>query len=108
MKCLSPAFLVIVLTSICCASCKEDPELVAKRDKQRLEISRLREELEVMDEKLKTLPPDVSADLEKAELRAKEQAAEVARLEAEITDLQFRKRTIQAEFDSYRAKYQAK
>jgi peptidoglycan hydrolase CwlO-like protein len=100
-------FLAAIATAVL-VSCGDDPELVAKREKQKAEINRLNGELALVQEKLKNLPPDVSADLEKAKKQSEEQTAEIAGLEKEIAELQGRKRALQTEFDEYRAKYQTK
>ena len=100
--------LLLSLAALACASCGKDPELVAKRERQQTEIARLRGEVALMEEKLKHAPPDVSAELTKEKDQAEMLTAEIARLEAEISDLQQRKHAVQAEFDSYRAKYQVK
>jgi chromosome segregation ATPase len=95
-----------LLLSLTCSSCdKEDPRLLEKREQQKAEIVRLTGELNLLEEKLKNLPPDVTKDLEKAAQQAEQQAAEVIKLEAEAADLDARKRALQKEFDAYRAKY---
>jgi peptidoglycan hydrolase CwlO-like protein len=100
---LSPLLISVLLTS-----CGDDPAMVEKREKQKTEISRLKGELNLIEEKLKNIPGDVSEELTKARKDAEQQAEEIAKLEAEITALDTRKRTLQSDFDSYRAKYQAK
>lgn len=82
--------------------------LVAKREKQKAEISRLNGELALIEEKLKNMPPDVSEELDAARKKTEEQSAEISILEKEISGLDARKRALQSEFDSYRAKYQLK
>lgn len=99
---------IAVLAALSCGSCGDAPELVAKRERQKAEITRLKGELAIIEEKLKNMPPDVSGELEKARKTAEEQTAEINSMETEIKDLQARKRALQAEFDSYRAKYQLK
>lgn len=99
---------IAVLTALACWSCGENSELVAKREKQRAEIARLKGELALVEEKLKHMPSDVSAELEEARKKEKEQTAEISSLETEIAELQARKRALQAEYDSYRANYQLK
>lgn len=99
---------LIVLLSVCCASCSDDPKLVEKREKQKAEISRLKGELALIDEKLKNLPPDVSGQLDEAKKLSEKQTAEVAALETEVADLEARKRSLQGEFEDYQAKYQVK
>lgn len=101
--CLIPVFIALA-----CVSCGDDPKLVEKREQQKAEISRLKGEIALIEEKLKTIPPDVSEELAKARKQAEQQTAEVARLEAEVSELDARKRTLQNEFDAYRAKYQVK
>jgi peptidoglycan hydrolase CwlO-like protein len=102
---LSPVLVLIALT---CGSCSDDPKLVEKREKQKAEITRLKGEVALIEEKLKNLPPDVSADLAKARKTSEQQTAEIAELEKEVAVLETRKRTLQNEFDAYRAKYQIK
>jgi chromosome segregation ATPase len=102
------SFSILILVALACASCSDDPKLVEKREQQKAEIARLKGELALIDEKLKNLPPDVSADLAVAKQLAEKQAAEVAGLENEVADLEARKRALQSEFDAYRAKYQIK
>lgn len=82
--------------------------MVAKSERQKAEISRLKGDLAIIEEKLKNMPPDVSGELEAARKKAEEQTVEINGLEAEIKELQSRKRALQGEFDSYRAKYQLK
>ena len=100
--------LISLLAAFSCVSCRDDPKLVEKREKQKSEIARLRGEVALVEEKLKNILPDVSEEVEEAKKQEQEQTAEVARLEAEVTDLETRKRSLQAEFDTYRAKYQMK
>lgn len=99
---------IAVLAVLACGSCGDAPELVAKRERQKAEISRLKGELAILEEKLKNMPPDVSEELETARKNAEGQTAEINSLETEINELQTRKRSLQSEFDSYRSKYQLK
>ncbi len=101
-----PHLLLVSLITL--TSCSEDPKLVEKREKQRAEITRLKGDVALIEEKLKNLPPDVSADLAEAKVTSEKQTAEVARLESEVAALDARKRALQKEFDLYQAKYQAK
>jgi predicted nucleic acid-binding Zn-ribbon protein len=94
--------------SIFLKSCGDDPKLVEKREKQRAEIVRLKGELAFIEEKLKSLPPDVTTELAEAKQLSAKQTAEVAGLEKEVAELESRKRTLQADFDSYKLKYQLK
>ena len=100
--------LISIVIGFSAVSCGDDPKLVEKREQQKAEISRLKGEIALIEEKLKNLPPDVSEELAAAKKQSEEQTAEVARLEAEVAALDARKRTLQNEFDSYRAKYQVK
>ena len=105
----APRFLLVsLLIGAASFSCKENPQLVEKREQQKSEIARLKGELALIEEKLKNLPPDVTAELESATKQAEQQAAEVAKLEADVADLVSRKRSLQQEFDAYRGKYQVK
>jgi hypothetical protein len=99
---------LLVLFSFFFTSCSDDPKLVEKREKQKAEIIRLKGELAFIEEKLKSLPADVSADLAEARKLSEKQAAEVAELEKEVAGLEARKRSLQSEFDAYKVKYQLK
>ena len=99
---------LFTLISISFTSCSDDPKLVEKREKQRAEIVRLKGELAFIEEKLKSLPPDVSAELAEAKQLSEKQTAEVTELEKEVASLEARKRSLQAEFDAYKLKYQLK
>lgn len=99
---------IAVLAALACGSCGDAPELVEKRERQKTEIARLTGELALIEEKIKNLPPDVSEELKAARNKADEQTARIQALESEIKQLQERKRALQSEFDSYRAKYQLK
>lgn len=101
--CLIPMFI-----AFSCASCRDNPKLVEQREKQKSEITSLKGELALIEEKLKDIPPNVSEALAKAEKQEEEQSAEVTRLEAEVSELEARKRSLQTEFDTYRAKYHNK
>ncbi len=97
-----------VLLALIFTSCGEDPVLVEKREKQRAEIIRLKGELALLDERLKSMPADVSDELDEAKKTAAETSAQVAALETEVASLEAKKRSTQEEFDSYRVRYQAK
>lgn len=102
------SYLLSVLIAFASISCGDDPELVEKREQQKAEISRLRGELALIEEKLKNLPPDVSAELPEAKRLVTTQTAEIAALETEIATLETRKKSLQSEFDAYQAKYKIK
>ena len=94
--------------AMACSACGDKPELVEQREKQQVEITRLRGELAVLEEKLKNMPPDVSKELAEAKKEAETQAADVAKLEAEVAALESRKRTLQNEYDDYRKQFPIK
>jgi peptidoglycan hydrolase CwlO-like protein len=99
---------IAVCIALTCVSCGDDPKLVVKREQQKAEISRLKGELALIEEKLRNMTPDVSAELDKARKQAEEQTSEITRLETEISGLEARKRSLEDEFDSYRARYPLK
>lgn len=102
-------FLAVILITFSCGSCKkDDPELVKKSENQKSEISHLKLEILVAEEKLKETPADVSEDLKQAKKEKENQMAEIARLEKSITDIASRKSLLQKQIDSYRSKYQLK
>jgi len=100
-------FIPLILPLLLCAGC-DSKELVQKREQQQVEITRLRGELKLIDEKLKNMPPDRSKELAAAKEQEEAQLAEIKALESEVADLEERKRELQSEFESYRAKYPVK
>lgn len=108
MMFLPCSFSLLILIALFCASCSDDPKLVEKREKQKAEITRLKGELALIEERLKSLPPDISKDLAEARQLSEKQTVEVAALEKEVAVLDAKKRSLQGEFEAYRAKYQVK
>ncbi len=101
-----PPRLLVLSLALACGSCnKEDPQLLEKREQQKAEIARLKGEITLIEEKLRLLPPDVSAEVAAVTQQVEQKAAEVATLEGETATLESRKRALQKEFDAYRAKY---
>ncbi len=100
--------LLTLLFAIGCLSCSEDAKLVEQREKQKVEIARLKGDLALVNEKLKNLPPDVADQLAEAKKLSEKQSAEVASLEAEVAALEVKKRSLKSEFEAYQAKYQVK
>lgn len=104
-----PVSFPILLAIACgCISCSDDPKLVEKREKQKLEIARLTGELALVTEKLKNVPPDVAGQLAEARKLSEKQSAEVALLETEVAALEAKKRALKSEFEAYQVKYQVK
>jgi len=91
-----------------CVSCKEDPKTVEQRAKQKVEIARLSGDIAEVELEIRNLPPDMSADLEKARKTVEGKSIEVMKLEAEVSGLSARRRALQAEFDTWRAKHPSK
>jgi seryl-tRNA synthetase len=100
---LLPLFLAGLPLAL--SACRENPELVRKREEQRAEIKRLEGEIALMDEKLKTIPVTREEDLAKARQELEAQKQETARLEQDISGLESRKRQLEKEFADYKVKY---
>jgi predicted nucleic acid-binding Zn-ribbon protein len=83
----------------------DDPELVRKRDEQRVEISKLESELGVLQERLKNLPPDQTKELAKLKADSDANVEEIAKLEAEVEGLEKEKAKLEKDFASYQRKY---
>ncbi len=94
---------VAVFAAVLC-SC-DSPEMVRKRDQQALEITKLRGELALLEERLKDLPPDRSEDLAAVEQETKKQQEEIIKLENEIKDLESKKESVKKDFEEYKRKY---
>ncbi len=93
-----------VLPTLFLISC-ESKELTRKKEQQSIEITRLKGELNLVEEKLRNLPPDKSAELAAAEVEAEAQKEEVKALEAEVTELEAKKRDLEKQYEDYKAKY---
>jgi hypothetical protein len=102
------SYCVAACISLLSLSCGDDPKLVAQRERQKAEISRLKGELALMQEKLRNMPPDVTEELEKTRKLVEAKGSEVARIEDEIRSLEIRRRSLEEEFNAYRAQYPLK
>lgn len=87
------------------SSCSDDPAMVAKREQQRAEISKLESELAILQERMGQLPPDRSGDVEELKEKAEANQDEIAALESEIDELEREKAKIEREHEAYRRKY---
>jgi len=83
----------------------ESKELTRKKEQQNIEITRLKGELDLIEEKLRNLPPDKTSELAAAEVEAESQKEEVKELEAEVTALEAKKRDLEKQFEDYKRKY---
>lgn len=107
MRLLYPGPLA-VLFALSCVSCSEDPKLVKKRDEQKAEIAKLKGEIALIDEKLKSLPTDVTTQMAEAKELSAKLSPEVSALEREMTGLEARKRALNNEIAAYKLKYPVK
>ncbi|HSP44201.1 MAG TPA: hypothetical protein VLO11_15100 [Luteolibacter sp.] len=99
-------FRPAIMLSLLCISCdSDDPALIAKKNAQATEITRLKGEIALLEEKLRNLPPDVSGELERRREEVAKQQAAIDGLEAGIREQEQRKNELQREFDAYKAKY---
>ena len=83
----------------------ESKELTLKKEQQAIEITRLKGELNLIEEKLRNMPPDKATELAAAEIEAEAQKEEVKELEAEVTELETKKRELEQQFEDYKRKY---
>lgn len=100
-----PVVSVALAVPLLFASCREDPELTAKRDSQRVEIVRLEGQLEILRARLADLPKDRSEELAEMRAKTKAQQAEIEELEAEVIALEKEQGELEKEFEAYRRKY---
>jgi predicted nucleic acid-binding protein len=103
MSLLRACSLAAISTLFLC-SC-ESRELTLKKEQQAIEITRLKGELNLIEEKLRNLPVDKSTELAAAEIEAEAQKEEVKELEAEVTALEAKKRDLEKQFEDYKRKY---
>jgi chromosome segregation ATPase len=107
MKQLFPRSIRIcaVLFLALSVSCGEDPELVKKRQEQKLEIARLEGELQILNEQLKGIPADRSAELTEMKKKLDDQTLQLEQLEQEIIKLEKDKRDAEQRFEDFKKKY---
>ncbi len=106
MKLLNFISRPAIMVSLLCISCdKDDPALIEKKNAQASEITRLKGEIALLEEKLRNLPPDVSDELERKRGEVAKQQAAIDQLETGIREQEQRKNALQREFDAYKAKY---
>ena len=99
-----PAACLAIVATFFCVCCGDDVELIEKKNSQAAEITRLQGEIALIEEKLRTLPPDLSGELESKRKEIAAQEAEIKQLEAKIREQEERKNALQQEFSAYRAK----
>lgn len=104
MKTVS-TFLVTVLASFLLSSCGDDPELVKKHGEQESEIAKLNGELSLLNARLKNLPPDDSAKLEKSMAEAAKLEDERTRLSNEVAILEAEHNELLEKYEDYKIKY---
>jgi septal ring factor EnvC (AmiA/AmiB activator) len=86
----------------------KDEEMVNKIQKQKVEITRLRDEIAVIEDEIKNFPPNIEAKLEESKKTNKRQSEEVARLEESIIELNRREIDLQNQYKIYCAKYKVR
>jgi septal ring factor EnvC (AmiA/AmiB activator) len=87
------------------AACNEDPELVRKRGEQEAEMAKLSGEIALVEERLKNVPPDQSAELEAAKRETKKLEEEHKSLSAEVAELEAEHQSLKNEHEEYKRKY---
>jgi len=106
-SCIVAAALVPLLL----AGCGEVRELVRVRqlaeirEEQGMQLAMLHNELELLEEKLASLPPDRSSELARLREELLVKSAEEEILEAEIGDAYARRRALKAGAEEFRRKY---
>ena len=98
-------FMMPLFFSLAFTSCGDDPALIKKRQEQKNEIARLEGEVKLLSEQLSSLPANRSSDLKEINDKLDQQALELEKLEAEIAQLEAKKRKVETEFDQYKKSY---
>lgn len=86
-------------------ACGEDPILVKKHGEQQAEIAKLAGELALIEERMKNLPPDQSAALNKTAAESVKLEAERSRLSGEVEALEAEHRELLQKYEDYKRKY---
>ncbi|MFD2257500.1 hypothetical protein ACFSSA_12525 [Luteolibacter algae] len=95
----------IALISLPLLSCMEDPSLVRKHGEQEAEIAKLKGELAFLEERLKTIPDDRSAEYQQAQQEGIKLESQRVQLAAENIALEEKLRQLQSQYDAYKQKY---
>ena len=80
-------------------------ELQKKSQEQKLEITRLEEEIKVITEQISSFPADRTAELEEIKIKTEQQAQDLLRLEEEFAQLDEEHKSIEANFQQYKKTY---
>ena len=102
---MKPALAAAIAVTILATSCGDPPELVEKRMLQETEITRLKGEIALLEERIANLPEDRSEELAEARAKAEEQSATIDSLETEIAGLESRRNALTEELEAYQRKY---
>lgn len=97
--------LALALLALPLSSCKDDPELVRKREEQRAEMNKLDGELKILQEKLDQIPRDRSSELTKLQRETEDNKASIETLEREVASLEGDKAAVEKELAAYKRKY---
>ncbi|MGJ8641985.1 MAG: hypothetical protein ACSHX9_01140 [Luteolibacter sp.] len=99
---------LIAVTSFFLASCGDDPELVKKRGEQEAKIAKLKGDLALVQEQLKSLPSDKSKELALSKKQTELLEAKRKKLATEVSSLEIERDRIKKEYEDYRRKYAVK
>jgi chromosome segregation ATPase len=102
---MKPVQAAAIAIAILACSCGDPPELVEKRMQQETEITRLKGEISLLEERIANLPADRSEELVEVRARAEEQDSIIQSLETEIAGLESRKSDLNVELENYRRRY---
>ncbi len=102
---LKPVHILLgAITSLSLASC-EDPRLVQKHSQQEAELTKLRGEFALLEERLKTMPEDQSLKLKEARLKQQNLEAELESLDSEVVSLEEEKKKLEEDYKMYQSRY---
>ena len=97
--------LVPIVTASLLCSCGEDAELVRKHGAQEAEVAKLRGELALLEERLKNIPEDHSAQLKEAQEKQVKLEAELEGLNNEIGALEEKRKKLLEDYANYQQRY---
>lgn len=101
----TPRTIIPIVAALLISSCGEDSELVKQHGEQEAELAKLRGELALVQERIKHVPTDQSAELKEAQEKRAKLEAELKALDTEIASLEEDKNKLEQEYEAYQRRY---
>jgi septal ring factor EnvC (AmiA/AmiB activator) len=97
--------IILIVTPFFFCACSEDSELVKKHGEQEVELAKLRGELALIEEQIKNMPQDQSAEVKKFKEKQSKLETELNVLDSEVAKLEAEKKKLERDYEEYRRRY---